>query len=118
MEVAVTATPIENAAGKIVAGAAIHRDVSERKRREHYLTAQHDATRLLAQVPELEEVGRTILPLIAGAGSWLCGAYWTVPARSSIATTRGARPRPDCPSTRSTREPCGRARTRRRSSSG
>jgi PAS domain S-box-containing protein len=77
VEVAVTATPIENAAGKIVAGAAIHRDVSERKRREHYLTAQHDATRLLAQVPELEEVGPTILPLIAGAGSWLCGAYWT-----------------------------------------
>ena len=77
VEVAVTATPIENAAGKIVAGAAIHRDVSERKRREHYLTAQHDATRLLAQVPELEEVGPTILPLIARAGSWLCGAYWT-----------------------------------------
>jgi PAS domain S-box-containing protein len=77
VEVAVTATPIENAAGKIVAGAAIHRDVSERKRREHYLTAQHGATRLLAQVPELEEVGPTILPLIAGAGSWLCGAYWT-----------------------------------------
>jgi PAS domain S-box-containing protein len=77
VEVAVTATPIENAAGKIVAGAAIHRDVSERKRREHYLTAQHGATRLLAQVPEVDEVGPTILPLIAGAGSWLCGAYWT-----------------------------------------
>ena len=77
VEVAVTATPIENAAGKIVAGAAIHRDVSERKRRERYLTAQHSATRLLAQVPELEDVGPTILPLIAAAGEWLCGAYWT-----------------------------------------
>ncbi len=77
VEVAVTATPIENAAGRIVAGAAIHRDVSERRRRERYLTAQHAATRMLAQVPELEEVGPTILPLIAGAGSWLCGAYWS-----------------------------------------
>jgi signal transduction histidine kinase len=76
VEVAVTATPIENAAGKIVAGAAIHRDVSDRKRRERHLTAQHAATRLLAQVPELEEVGPAILPLIAEAGSWLCGAYW------------------------------------------
>jgi PAS domain S-box-containing protein len=77
VEVAVTATPIENAAGKIVAGAAIHRDVSERRRRERYLTAQHGATRLLAQVPELDELGPAILPLIAGAGSWLCAAYWT-----------------------------------------
>ena len=77
VEVAVTATPIANAAGKIVAGAAIHRDVSERRRRERYLTAQHAATRMLARVPELEEVGPTILPLIAGAGSWLCGAYWS-----------------------------------------
>jgi len=77
VEVAVTATPIENASGKIVAGAAIHRDVSERKRRERYLTAQHGATRLLAQVPELDHLGSAILPLIAGAGSWLCGAYWT-----------------------------------------
>jgi len=76
VEVAVTATPIENAAGKIVAGAAIHRDVSDRKRRERYLTAEHAATRLLAQVPELDEVGPAILPLIADAGSWLCGAYW------------------------------------------
>jgi PAS domain S-box-containing protein len=76
VEVAVTATPIEDATGRIVAGAAIHRDVSDRKRRERYLTAQHGATRLLAQVPELEEVGPAILPLIADAGSWLCGSYW------------------------------------------
>jgi PAS domain S-box-containing protein len=77
VEVAVTVTPIATAAGKIVAGAAIHRDISERKRRERYLTAQHSASRLLAQVPELEHVGPTILPLIAGSGGWLCGAYWT-----------------------------------------
>ena len=49
VEVSVTATPIENATGKIVAGAAIHRDVAERRRRERYLTAQHGATHLLAQ---------------------------------------------------------------------
>ncbi len=76
VEVAVTVTPIANASGRIVAGAAIHRDVSERRRRERYLTAQHGATRLLAQVPDLDEVGPAILPLIADAGSWLCGAYW------------------------------------------
>ena len=76
VEVAVTATPIENAAGRIVAGAAIHRDVSDRKRRERHVSSQHAATRLLAQVPELEEVGPAILPLIAEAGSWMCGAYW------------------------------------------
>jgi PAS domain S-box-containing protein len=76
VEVAVTATPIFNAAGKVIAGAAIHRDISERRRRERYLTAQHGATRLLAQVPELDELGPAILPLIADAGSWLCAAYW------------------------------------------
>jgi PAS domain S-box-containing protein len=76
VEVAVTVTPITNASGRIVAGAAIHRDISERKRRERYLTAQHGATRLLAQMPELENVGPAILPLIAGTVSWLCGAYW------------------------------------------
>jgi PAS domain S-box-containing protein len=76
VEVAMTATPITSASGRVVAGAAIHRDISERKRRERYLSAQHGATRLLAQVPELENVGPAILPLIAGAGSWLCGAYW------------------------------------------
>jgi PAS domain S-box-containing protein len=76
VEVSVTVTPIANAAGKIVAGAAIHRDISERRRRERYLTAQHGATRLLAQVPEVDEVGPAILPLIGAAGSWLCAAYW------------------------------------------
>jgi PAS domain S-box-containing protein len=76
VEVAVTVTPLENSAGEVVAGAAIHRDISERKRRERYLTAQHGATRLLAQVPELDDVGPAILPLLANAGSWLCGAYW------------------------------------------
>jgi PAS domain S-box-containing protein len=76
IEVSVTMTPIANSAGRIIAGAAIHRDVSERKRRERYLTAQHGATRLLAQVPDLENVGPTILPLVGDAGSWLCGAYW------------------------------------------
>lgn len=76
VEVAVTVTPLENSAGRIVAGAAIHRDISERKRRERYLTAQHGATRVLAQVPELDDVGPAILPLVANAGSWLCGAYW------------------------------------------
>ena len=76
VEVAVTVTPINNAAGKIVAGAAIHRDISERRRRERYLTAQHGATRLLAQVPDLEDVGRAILPMLGSAGSWLCAAYW------------------------------------------
>jgi PAS domain S-box-containing protein len=75
--VAVTATPIENAAGKIVAGAAIHRDVSERRRRERYLAAQHGTTQVLAQVPELEDVGPAILSLLGDTGSWLCAAYWT-----------------------------------------
>jgi PAS domain S-box-containing protein len=76
VEVAVTVTPLENSAGKVVAGAAIHRDISERKRHERYLTAQHGATGLLAQVPDLHDVGPAILPLVANAGSWLCGAYW------------------------------------------
>jgi PAS domain S-box-containing protein len=76
VEVSVTVTPITNAAGTIVAGAAIHRDISERKRRERYLTSQHSATRLLAQMPDLEDVGPAIMPLIGGAGSWLCAAYW------------------------------------------
>jgi PAS domain S-box-containing protein len=76
VEVAVTVTPITNSAGEIVAGAGIHRDISDRKRRERYLTAQHRATRLLAQMPGLEDVGPAILRLVAGAGSWLCAAYW------------------------------------------
>ena len=76
VEVGVTVTPITNAAGKIVAGAAIHRDISERKRRERYLTAQHGATQLLAQVPDLDEMGPAIMPMIGDAGPWLCAAYW------------------------------------------
>jgi PAS domain S-box-containing protein len=76
IEVSVTVTSITNSAGTIVAGAGIHRDISERRRRERYLSAQHRATRLLALVPELDDVGPTVLPLVAGAGSWLCAAYW------------------------------------------
>jgi PAS domain S-box-containing protein len=76
VEVAVTVTPITNAAGEIVAGAAIHRDISERMRRERYLAAQHGATRLLAQVPDVHDVGPAILPVIGGAGWWLCAVYW------------------------------------------
>jgi PAS domain S-box-containing protein len=77
VEVAATVFPIANSSGSVVAGAAIHRDISDRRRRERYLTAQHGATELLAQAPELENVGPAILPLVAGAGSWLCAAYWT-----------------------------------------
>ena len=76
VEVAVTATPIQDATGRVIAGAAIHRDVSERRRRDRYLAAQHEATRLLALVPEMGDVGPGVLPLLGSAGSWICGAYW------------------------------------------
>jgi PAS domain S-box-containing protein len=77
IEVAVTVAPITNSSGRVVAGAAIHRDIAERRRREHYLAAQHRATSILAHAPEVEEVGGAILPLVADAGSWLCAAYWS-----------------------------------------
>jgi PAS domain S-box-containing protein len=76
VELSVTVTPIIDSAGRIIAGAGIHRDISDRRRRERYLTAQHRASRRLAQMPELEDVGPAILPLVADAGSWLCAAYW------------------------------------------
>jgi PAS domain S-box-containing protein len=82
VEVAVTAAPITGDSDRVVGGAAIHRDVSDRKRRDRYLAAQHGATRVLAQAPELAEVGTAILPLLAGAGSWLCAAYWAADGHS------------------------------------
>jgi PAS domain S-box-containing protein len=87
VDVAVTVTPITNASGRIVAAAAIHRDISDRKRRERYLTAQHGATRLLAQVPDLDEVGPAILPMIGSAGSWLCAAYWQAVEKAGLRCT-------------------------------
>ena len=76
VEVAVTAAPITGDSERVVGGAAIHRDISDRKQRERYLAAQHGATRMLAQAPDLADLGAAILPLVAGAGSWLCAAYW------------------------------------------
>lgn len=82
VEVTVTAAPITGDSDRVVGGAAIHRDVSDRKRRDRYLAAQHGATRVLAQAPDLADLGPAILPLVADAGSWLCAGYWAADGTS------------------------------------
>ena len=76
LQVAITVSPITEPDGRIVGAATIARDISDRKRTWRYLSAQYRATRVLADAPDLDQIGARVLPIICDSGRWTCGAYW------------------------------------------
>jgi signal transduction histidine kinase len=82
LEVATTVSPITDPRGRRVGAATITRDISDRKRTWRYLSAQYRATRVLADAPEIDQIGARVLPIICDSGRWTCGAYWAADQES------------------------------------
>ena len=53
-------------------------DITERKRAQQRLSAQHAATRVLAEVSTLEEAAPRMLEAVGAALGWSVGALWTI----------------------------------------
>ncbi|MFN2455760.1 MAG: PAS domain S-box protein [Pyrinomonadaceae bacterium] len=62
----------------------IIRDVTERKRAERYLAAQHAATRVLAQSMTLAEAAPQILQAVGENLGWEVGALWSVDEQARV----------------------------------
>jgi len=59
----------------------IIRDVTERKRAERYLSAQHAATRALAESATLDDAAPGILQTVCESLAWETGALWIIDRR-------------------------------------
>jgi diguanylate cyclase (GGDEF)-like protein/PAS domain S-box-containing protein len=66
-----------------VAFQAFLHDISARKRTEQYLAAQHGATEVLAQCPNLREAGPRLLQTLGESLGWHAGALWLVDTRAN-----------------------------------
>ena len=62
----------------------IARDVTERKREEARLTAQHAVTRVLAEAPTLASATPRILQAICESLDWSVGAIWRVDKKEKL----------------------------------
>jgi two-component system, OmpR family, phosphate regulon sensor histidine kinase PhoR len=83
LEVSLTVSPVTDPDGNVVGAATIARDISDRKRTWRYLSAQYRATRVLADAPEIGQIGGRVLPIVCDSGRWTCGAYWAASAHGS-----------------------------------
>jgi PAS domain S-box-containing protein len=70
--------PLYDADGEVAGTTAILTDVTERKRAERRLAAQHAVTRALAESASLDEAAPRILEEVCGALGWEIGGLWTV----------------------------------------
>ncbi len=60
------------------------RDVTDRKRSERRLNAQHDTTRALSESSSLEEVVPAILEGVCKNLEWACAAFWMVDPQAKL----------------------------------
>lgn len=60
------------------------RDVTDRKRRERRLSAQHAVTRVLADSPSLQEASVRILQALCEGLEWQLGGLWTVDRSAQV----------------------------------
>jgi PAS domain S-box-containing protein len=73
-----TSRPLRDEAGKVIGGMAIFRDITQRKRAETRLAAEHAVTRVLAEAATLDEATPRILQAICESAGWEAGALWRV----------------------------------------
>ncbi len=63
----------------------VARDITKRKRDEHYLALQHSVSQVLAETSDLSEVAPKLLETISANLDWQFAAFWSVtPEKSSL----------------------------------
>ncbi|MDQ3677931.1 MAG: PAS domain S-box protein [Actinomycetota bacterium] len=79
-DVSLTISPIKSADGELSGASMIARDVTERRRTERYLDVQHQAARLMAESPTIDEALHALLRVIGEGMGWPVGACWMATA--------------------------------------
>jgi hypothetical protein len=59
-------------------------DITERKRREQHLSAEHAATRVLAESTTLSEATPKLLQAMCESLGWDLGEFWSVDASANV----------------------------------
>jgi PAS domain S-box-containing protein len=78
IDVSVSSAPLRAATGEVIGMVAVLADVTERKRGERRLAAQHAVTRVLAESTTLDEAAPRILEEVCRALGWELGGLWTL----------------------------------------
>ncbi|MDP8910275.1 MAG: PAS domain S-box protein, partial [Chloroflexota bacterium] len=88
VDVALTISPIKTADGELSGVSTIVRDITQRRRTERYIEIQHEATRLMAESPALDEALPELLRTIGHGLGWPVGACWMQAADARPAQLR------------------------------
>jgi PAS domain S-box-containing protein len=80
--VEISLSPLETEEGTLVSSAI--RDITERKRAEQRLVAQHTVTQILAQAATLQEATAKILRAVCECLVWDVGALWSIDREAGV----------------------------------
>ncbi|HZO14445.1 MAG TPA: PAS domain S-box protein, partial [Polyangiaceae bacterium] len=78
IHVSLTISPMRDLSGRIVGASKIARDISDRKRAEQRISAQHRVTQALAESDSLETAAPLVLRAICEELGWQLGVLWCV----------------------------------------
>jgi PAS domain S-box-containing protein len=78
------AFPVTNASGQVYRVVGLAEDITERKRAEQRLAAQHTTTRILAEAETVAEVVSRILRTLGDNLEWDCGAFWIADRSANV----------------------------------
>ena len=78
IDVSVSSAPLRGASGEATGMVAVLADVTERRRAEQRLAAQHAVTRVLAESATLDEAAPRVLEELCSSLGWELGGLWTI----------------------------------------
>ena len=84
VDVSLGISPIKDATGTVVGISTIARDITERKRTERLLNAQHAMTKVLASSTTVEEAVPKILKALCESFGWEVGLFWSVDRQARV----------------------------------
>jgi PAS domain S-box-containing protein len=95
LDVLVQVTPLKDAFGNITGWVSSVSNITERKRADVRLAAEHAITRLLAHAPSLAEAASGVLQALLEGLEVDCGFLWTLQGDPAALRIEAARPRSD-----------------------
>ena len=84
VDVLVSISPIWGLDGRVLGASVIAHDVSQRKRAERFLAAEHATTRILAESGNLQEASPRLLRALAEALRWEVVVLWQVDRQGNV----------------------------------
>ena len=84
VDVSLGISPIKDVTGTVVGIWTIARDITERKRTERLLNAQHATTKVLASSTTVEEAVPKLLKVACESFGWEVGLFWSVDRQARV----------------------------------